>query len=263
MSNHIEIHETTFQYVEPFPGRADDAPVFIECVRCMGVGYIAGMEHVENAVCFGCRGQKGTTITAAEARLKEKRRIANLKGEQTKLLKKQRFHNEQMEKAEAEFPILAGWFEAIATNNFLLDLWTKAFDYELSEKQVAAAARVLQSDADYKARKEAEKAAAAPAPSGKVQVIGEVVSARWQESAYGSTAKMVVKHESGYKVWATIPQKLWDTLEEQLGLTGTNVHASIEDFVGKTVSFTATLEVSDDDASFAFAKRPTQATFTK
>ena len=34
----------------------------IECSKCGGKGYIAGLGHYANGVCFGCNGQKKITV---------------------------------------------------------------------------------------------------------------------------------------------------------------------------------------------------------
>lgn len=256
MSNHIEIYTTDFTYVDPFPGRQDDDEVFIDCHRCMGVGYIAGMEHVENAVCFECRGRKGIKSTAGKERAAEKRRIAYRKGEETKLVKKQQFHNEQMAKAEAQFPILAGWRDAMDNNAFVADIWTKAFDYELSEKQIAAVAKQLQADADRAAARAAEKAALNPVETGKQTISGEVVTVKYQDSQYGGSWKMLVKDDRNFKVWGTIPNAIFN---QQTAETEDSYNASPNELVGRKVSFNATVEASDDDKTFGFYSRPTKA----
>lgn len=257
MSNQIDIYTSTFTYVDPFPGKADEDPIFVDCGRCMGVGYIAGMEHIENAMCFGCRGLKGHQSTVGNERKAEKRRMAALRSEERKLIKKQVFHNEQVAKAEAQFPIIAGWNEAMSNNSFLLDIWTKAFDYELSDKQIAAVAKVLQADADRAAKKAAEKAEMNPVAEGKQTISGEVVSVKCQDSMYGSTWKMLVKDDRNFKVWGTIPTAI---MNQQDAEGGEDYNAAISDLVGRRVSFNATVEASDDDKTFGFYSRPTKAT---
>jgi hypothetical protein len=136
------------------------------------------------------------------------------------------------------------------------DLWVKAFKYELSDKQIAAAAAVLQREADYKAQREQEAADAAPAPTGKIEVEGEIVSVKYKESQYGGAWKMVVKHESGWKAWGTIPTAIFDQQRAEAA-EGENPFADA--LKGRRVAFTATLEASADDNTFAFFKRPTKA----
>lgn len=257
MSNHIDIYTSDFTFVDPFPGLADDAEVFVECGRCMGVGYIAGFESIDNGTCFDCRGRKGTKSTAGKERAAEKRRLAARKAEETKLVKKQQFHNEQMEKAEAQFPILAGWRDAMDTNAFVADIWAKAFDYELSEKQIAAVAKVLQADADRAAKKAAEKAEMNPVETGKQTISGEVVNVKYQDSVYGGSWKMLVKDDRNFKVWGTIPTAIFNQQEAEVEA---DVNVFPDALVGRRVSFNATVEASDNDETFGFYSRPSKAT---
>lgn len=260
MSNAIEATFTPVTFVDPFPGLADDAEVFIECVRCFGAGHLVGFEAIDGGRCWGCFGHKGSTSTAGQERKREKGRVYRRNAELRKTVKRQQFHNEQMAKAEALFPELSVWWELISEDSFLLDLWGKAFDYELSEKQVAAAAKAVNRRAEWAAKKAEEaiaKAALPPAPVGKVEVTGTVVKVKYQESDFGGAWKMIVEGEEGWKVWATIPAKLWDALEAEQ--TDEDHNTQAEEFVGRKVRFTATLEPSDTDKSFAFGKRPSKA----
>ena len=85
-----------------------------------------------------------------------------------------------------------------------------------------------------------EPAPESPAPEGRVEVEGEVVSTKVQESVYGEQFKMLVRASEGWKVWTTIP-------------------ASISPERGSKVRFTATLKPSNDDPFFAFGSRPAKA----
>lgn len=260
MSNHINIALNLETYADPFPGKAKDDMVFIACGRCDGEGRLDHYHTTFGGICFKCNGSKGERVTAEVARKRERGRVQRRNAAERKVAARQEFHNAQMEAAEAAFPVLAAWWEEMEGNNFLTDLWGKAFDYELSEKQIAAAAATIARKRDRQAARQAEKDAAAPAPSGKLEVTGEVVSVKYQDSDFGGAWKMIVKGEGGFKVWATIPAKLWDALEAEAD-EDHNVQA--EEFIGRQVKFTATLEVSDRDESFAFAKRPSKASLVK
>jgi len=81
-------------------------------------------------------------------------------------------------------------------------------------------------------------------PEGRVEIIGTVLSDRWDETVYGSVHKMLVLAEVGskrFKVWGSVP-------------------AAIDgyDMRGSRVSFTAAVTPSDD-FGFGFYKRPTKA----
>lgn len=88
--------------------------------------------------------------------------------------------------------------------------------------------------------REAEKAASASCPTGRIVVEGTVVSTKTQSTQFGITYKMLVKHASGYKVYGTIP-------------------SSISVQKGDVVTFTATVEPSNDDRTFGFFSRPAKA----
>lgn len=96
---------------------------------------------------------------------------------------------------------------------------------------------------------------ATPAPAGRVEVEGTVVNVKWVESQYGGSLKMLLEADAGYRVWATVPKDLTMILVERDN--GWQEYREVT--VGERVAFTATLEPSADDATFAFAKRPSKA----
>jgi hypothetical protein len=165
--------------------------------------------------------------------------------------------------AEQRAAILEAHPELVAAmesdNSFIQDVMrrfkTKA---ELSEKQIAAVKTALVRDAE-RAEREAvwatEAELAADAPTGKVTVTGEIVSTKWQETMYGSTQKMIVKTEAGWKLWVTVPS----SIEPTQSFTDFAEGKAEDKLEGKTVTLTATVTPSNDDPKFAFGKRPTQA----
>jgi hypothetical protein len=266
MSNQIATGFTPLVYVDPFPGLADDAAVSLTCQRCFGEGIISGFEHVDGGRCFECYGHGSHASTAGEERVKEQKRVKRDNADQRKTERRQKFHNEQMAAAEAQYPELSIWWELISEDNFLMDLWSKAFDHELTEKQVAAAAASVNRRAEWAAKKAEEakaKAALPPAPSGKVEVSGTIKSVTYKENDFGGAWKMIVEGPEGWRVWSTVPAKVIDAaMEEQAARDSSDDEEYVgwSDFlVGRTITFTATLEPSQDDKSFAFAKRPTKA----
>ena len=86
---------------------------------------------------------------------------------------------------------------------------------------------------------EARTAAARPVPTGRLVIEGVVLAKKLQESAYGSTYKLLIEGE-GWKVWGTEPR-------------------SLDAAKGDRVRLTATVEASADDPSFGFYSRPTKA----
>jgi len=146
----------------------------------------------------------------------------------------------------AEHPELAGAAES--SNSFIQDVMRKFYRYgDLSDRQIAAVKTALVRDAE-RAEREAvwatEAELAADAPTGKITVTGEILSLKSQETMFGSTLKMIVKTEAGWKLWVTVPSSIM----------GTN-----DALTGKTVTLTATVTPSDRDSKFAFGKRPSKA----
>lgn len=107
-------------------------------------------------------------------------------------------------------------------------------------KAEAAEARRKEYEAKIAAKRAEEKANATPVPTGRVEIVGEIVAFKLQDSVYGSTMKVMINGGT-WKVWGTLPKAL-DEAEK-----------------GDVVKFTATVEAAKDDESFGFFKRPTKA----
>ena len=121
---------------------------------------------------------------------------------------------------------------------------------ELSDKQIAAVEKAIEKSIEWDKKRqqwEAEAVDAADAPTGKVTVTGEIISTKWQDSAYGSTHKMIVKSDDGWKLFVTVPKGVYDPSDSSLPIKG------------KRVTLTANVTPSDHDPKFAFGKRPTKA----
>lgn len=115
--------------------------------------------------------------------------------------------------------------------------WTRPDGLDLIDWSVKA-------DAEAAAKAEA-KAAIPDLPTGKITVEGEIVSFKCVDTDWGTTIKMLVKNEEGWKVYGTVPKAL------------------NEAEVGDVVRFTANVEASRDDTKFGFYKRPTRATLVE
>lgn len=110
----------------------------------------------------------------------------------------------------------------------------------VSDAQVALVLKIAREEAE-KATRPAE--VKVPAPEGRQEIRGEVVSVKAHDSDFGTTTKMTVKvaAEGGvFLVWCTVP-------------------AGFSVARGNQVKFVATLTRSDRDPSFAFGKRPSKA----
>ena len=129
------------------------------------------------------------------------------------------------------------------------ELLKKADRYVLTPRQ----AEVLEGVVDryqrhQERRQESAKLAAAGVrcPAGRQEIAGQVVSVKWHTTRFGrresTVQKMVVRTAAGWAVWATVPAGLPADMP-----------------VGTAVRFEATIEPSDRDVLFGFAKRPTKA----
>jgi hypothetical protein len=118
----------------------------------------------------------------------------------------------------------------------------------------------------------AAEAASHPAPTGRVAVTGEIVSTKIVESEYGTSFKILVKDDAGYKVWCSLPKAQMIEAENEfleanpepytygysVWFTGAINDDRLTGVKGRRITFTATLEPSKDDVAFAFGSRPTK-----
>lgn len=109
-----------------------------------------------------------------------------------------------------------------------------------SEREIANEARAKKIEEDNAKMK--------PVPTdlfdGRNTFSGEIACTKEVFNDYGSTLKMLVIEERGFKVWGTAPAALWDD------------HSG--DVRGWKIEFDAALDASDKDDTFAFFKRPTK-----
>jgi hypothetical protein len=126
----------------------------------------------------------------------------------------------------------------------------------LTEKQTAAAHKVLDS-----------RAAKAAAPvvaviTGRVVITGKVISTKSYETDYGTAYKMLVEDERGFRVFGSVPSNLWDEIEflgSYRKIAWNETDGVMIKLVGMELTFTATVEQSQNDAGFGFFKRPAKA----
>ncbi len=90
-----------------------------------------------------------------------------------------------------------------------------------------------------------EAMTAADCPSGRIDIEGVILSMREDESDFGVVTKILVKTDTGYKVWGTLPT----TYDSSNNLVYVQK--------GNRISFRATVTQSDKDSKFGFYKRPT------
>jgi hypothetical protein len=218
-----------------------------QCDHCGAhIRYVAVMRHTPTgdhiAVGEQCLGNR-FSLTSKAAFDKLRKASAEARAEQRIVNSCKAFLDANPGLRDILWPVPEDWSDVTYHYGVLTDMNRKLRRYgDLSEKQVEFA-RKLAAEIPAKraqaAEREAERAAAAPAPSGRAQVTGVVVSTKWYENDFGGNLKMTVKDDTGFRVWVTVPSS-----------------ASVE--VGDRVTFFANFTPSDDDVTFAFGKRPSK-----
>ena len=132
-------------------------------------------------------------------------------------------------------------FESRGVNTCHLYVAKKCVEAAKMVEKFIMAPRIEAANAE-EAKRQAEIDAAEPCPIGRVAITGEVLSTKWQDSAYGGALKMLVKDDRGFKVWGSVPN-------------------SMDPNRGDRITFMAGIEPSQDDEKFGFFKRPTKAKF--
>jgi hypothetical protein len=130
--------------------------------------------------------------------------------------------------------------------NTIRDIVGKLVQYgSVTEKTFTFIGKLLndiEHRAEIEAKRKAETEAAAPVPSGRFVIEGIVLSLRLKEEGpFGPTTKMLVQHETGWKVYGTCP-------------------SSLDAQKGNRIKFTGTVTVSNNDTKFGYFSRPTKAT---
>lgn len=224
------------------------------CHRCGGSGFVPPW-----GTCFRCGGQgqdPTERIWLFPASWSDEERQAwdtarlekNEAARQRSIQKRQAKRDEIFARNIAQAPSLEGvfpipeWLGAFAWN-----IAFKAQDVDLTERQAAAFEKAFAEDkARFEnreakaAEREAEKATIAPWENGRQVVEGVVKTRRFQDSDFGTVVKLRIVTDDGRGLWVTEPSAI---------VTG----------VGDRVRLTATVEVSEDDHTFAFGKRPSKA----
>lgn len=131
-------------------------------------------------------------------------------------------------------------------NEFHSSLWRRLLrDGVLTDRQLEALQESMQREAGREAaRAEEQQMPAAPVIEGRIEMEGRVLGVKSQESRWGSTLKMLVRDDRGFKVWSTVPDGLLD---------------GDGPLRGARIRFTATVTPSAEDETFGFCKRPTRA----
>lgn len=138
----------------------------------------------------------------------------------------------------------SGYYALPYEESTIIDIVGKLVKFgSISDAQINFLRKLLtqiSTRAEREAKRKAEHDKAADCPTGRLEIRGEVLTIKVQENQFGYVTKMLVRADSGYKVWGTRP-------------SGLNVER------GAIVAFTATVEPSPDDPKFGFFSRPTKA----
>jgi hypothetical protein len=136
--------------------------------------------------------------------------------------------------------------------SFLLKLRDDIQEWgKLSEKQtdvvreaLARAKKRLAEKAEREAKWKEEAAKAPPVPETdeRIDVVAEILHTKTVEGRFGFQIKALYKTDAGYKLWGSLPSKIYDAKK------------------GDRVQFSAKVSRSDDP-SFGFINRPTKAKF--
>jgi hypothetical protein len=142
--------------------------------------------------------------------------------------------------------ITKSWSELPEEETIVVDIVGKLVQYgSVSERTmkflvslVDKISRRVELLAERKAKHEA--AEALPLVAGRTTIIGTVLSVKTKSTPYGDTLKMLVEHDTGWKVYGSVPK-------------GLNTKR------GDRIEFDAVVTISKDDNKFGFFSRPTKA----
>ncbi len=236
------------------------------CHRCGGAGWGGGAWlRLEGGKCFNCSGRGMIPYSFSKDRVKraaaewttgvkvaKKVKVVDPAKEEAKrqanLAKMEAERAKDAAAATAKEDALeASWLEQhpnlADAYRYCLEtegVWQGAKDIAgkvrifgaLSEKQAAVLEREFSN--------RAATTETTDAPSGKQVITGEILSTKFVDNAFNGAIKMLVRDDRGFKVYGTRPTSL-DGAQR-----------------GCRVTFSATLEVSKDDTTFAFFSRPTK-----
>lgn len=158
-------------------------------------------------------------------------------------------------------------YSDIREESTALDIVGKVVQYgQISDKQVELVKNLLnylsnkeRIDAERKAQREAEKAAAAPCPSGRVKITGVILSTKAKEHQFGVDVKVLVKDDTGFTVWGNLPIDLSDLVEWVQVDRFDDLKEPRLKVKSPRVEFVATITPSTNDTKFGFFKRPSKA----
>lgn len=226
-----------------------------QCHHCGAhLRYVAWLRHVPTGytICVGetCLENRFERATADFQRL---RKAAKLDREAARVRQARKdfltYLPEELEWLDNDEP-----HELVAWNDFVCDIQAKFHRYgKLSEKQVKAVLRVWEGSKRKAEQPEESEPNWVPAPLGRHEITGTVLTAQIRESDWGTVLKLLLRvdtDEGAYKVWMNCPSDLWVS-HPTLG--------RVSPYNGDTLTVRVTLEADRnhaEDPSFVFGKRP-------
>lgn len=237
-------------YVDPYPGRKGSERITENCGSCGGDGiyhapsgltfYTATVGAVHKG-CFACHGTGKTSRLVSSARATV-RRAASIRAECEARAEMWAAERENFKaKYAAELAMAAEMADKVPAAREALETYEGLGACDEAEYKLKGLAGAV---ARWQAREDAKRPV--PVTDKRMEVVGEVVSTRWQDGYMPGSGcmKMLVKCD-GYKLWGSVP-----AAEGGMG-------------VGDMVSFMARVEASADDKAFGFFSRPTKAKVTE
>lgn len=260
------------------------------CTRCGGTGHYSFNGY--DSICYKCGNHfdsrlgdfVGTREEAeADAAKRAKARAARERARENKRLKLVAKQDAKVAAARAEFPEVVDYLLSIDPNEtrnaFLADMvaniqFVSSHDKPFTANMAAAVKKMMDRDAAKKAESEAN-----PVQTGRIQITGEIVGTKVYYGDYGTVYKVTVKDDRGFKVYGSLAKALVETFEDEFMQAHLNSEGhydfgtygpecwfrgvdGVEDdhgVKGRRITFTATVEASDDDPGFGFFSRPTKA----
>lgn len=222
-----------------------------QCAHCghRPIRYVAVVQHTVTGayLCFG-------EICADRAELPSRAEWDRKKARRERELAQARVEREVAREAwlAAGGKDIHEWLTHNQGHPFLRDMLdTIERRGQLSPNQLAATQRWMARDAEKAARKVAEREAQGTQhwTAGRQEIEGEIVSVKWKDGAFPGY-KMMVKTADGRRAWGSLPAAL--DPEQATG-------EDRPDPKGCIVRFAAELQVSNDDPTFGFFKRPQNA----
>jgi hypothetical protein len=288
---------TTEEWIGEYRYLVRDGAYFRGCTRCGGTGHYSFNGF--DSVCYLCNnsldGKLGVHVGSHDEAVKDADRrtrgkVARDRKREEKRLAKLAARDAAWQGLKDAHPAVWDLVSAVRgitipysdgqefvdgneRDTFVLSLADKLWSYDerhYTERQIAALQRVVDKRAAQKAVSEAN-----PAPEGRVVIRGDVVSAKMVEGEYGTSYKIMVKDERGFRVWCSIPKaqadEAFDKFHAWLKENKLSNHdfgyavwllgddnASYPGVIGRRITFAATLKQSDDDKSFAWGSRPSK-----